>query len=286
MTPRAALERAVQQSGQAARLVDRYERGGDGAFRVTVDGMPRVFKYWSGERAAGLRLATAVRAYDVLKQCGWPLPTLHAWHSDPAFAFVMEAPMNGHHVEGVPEELCSRLLALLDAVPHGGGAGADAQDWVSFLEQSLYQDLPLSPCRPLALLTTPRGRRIVEHARQAFAAARPRLAAARDVIHGDFSPGNMLCDESGALTAVLDWHQAGIGHRGFDLIGLEWDLALSLSAGSAASLERVTALVNERVEEPVRAFCRAYYAVWNMSWAHKTLDEADVLQAAEVLGIA
>ena len=123
-------------------------------------------------------------------------------------------------------------------------------------------------------------------ARQAFAAARPHLAAARDVIHGDFSPGNILCDDTGALAAVLDWHQAGVGHRGFDLIGLEWDLALRLNAGSAASLELVTARVDERVEEPVREFCRAYYGVWNMSWALDTPDEGDVLHAAEVVGIA
>ena len=127
---------------------------------------------------------------------------------------------------------------------------------------------------------------MLARARTAFAAARPHLAAARDVIHGDFSPGNILCDETGALAAVLDWHQAGVGHRGFDLIGLEWDLALSVNAGSAASLALVTARVDDRVEASVRAFCRAYYGVWNLSWALDTPDEGDVLQAAEVLGVA
>jgi aminoglycoside phosphotransferase (APT) family kinase protein len=117
-------------------------------------------------------------------------------------------------------------------------------------------------------------------------AARDALAAARDIIHGDFSAGNILCDDTGALTAVLDWQRACVGHRGFDLIGLEWDLALRLNVEGSAALEPITALVDERVEGAVRAFCRAYYGVWNLSWAFDTSDEEEVLRIAEVLGVA
>lgn len=122
-------------------------------------------------------------------------------------------------------------------------------------------------------------------ARKAFAAARPDLTSARDVIHGDFSAGNILCDGAGDLVAVLDWQHGCIGHSGFDLIGLEWDLALRLNVGSAASLALVTARVNDEVEETVREFCRAYYGVWNLSWALDTADEEDVLRAADAVGI-
>ena len=38
--------------------------------------------------------------------------------------------------------------------------------------------------------------------------------------------------------------------------------------------------------QPVREFCRLFYGVWNLSWALDTQWEADVFQAAEVVGIA
>jgi aminoglycoside phosphotransferase (APT) family kinase protein len=41
------------------------------------------------------------------------------------------------------------------------------------------------------------------------------------VIHSDFSAGNILCDDMGMLIALLDWQRACVGHRAFDLVGLE-----------------------------------------------------------------
>lgn len=287
MSPRDAAELAAHQLGQAVHLIDRYDLGAEGAYRVTVGGAPCVFKYWSGDHAAAMRLATAVTAHCILKGCGWPLPAIHFWRSNQNFAFTMEEQMCGSRVLGVPDALCRQLLALLDSVPHGvDGSTADVNAWVSSLEQSLYHDLPMNPCRPLALQRTSAGRRMVARARKALATARPSLAAARDIIHADFSAGNILCDDTGKLSAVLDWQHGGVGHSGFDLIALEWDLALRLNVGSASSLALVTAIVDERIEEPVRAFLRAYYGIWNLSWALDTPDEAEVFRAAEAVGVA
>ena len=286
LPPRDAAELAAQHLGQAVVLIERYTLGDEGAYRAIVGGVVCVFKYWSGERAAALHLPTAVAAHAALQQFGWPLPTIHFWHSSPHFAFVVEAQMLGSRVDSVSEGLCRQLLALLAAVPPGvGGATTNTDEWVAFLDQSLHHDLPLSPCRPLALQRTALGGRLVTRAQTAFAAAHPSLTAARDVIHGDFSAGNILCDGAGMLAAVLDWQHGGVGHRGFDLIGLEWDLALRLDVGSAPALALVTASVNQLVEETVRTFCRAYYGVWNLSWALGTPDEDTVLLAAKVVGV-
>jgi hypothetical protein len=287
MTPHDAAELASHQLDQAVRLLDRFDLGAEGAYRVIVGGAPSVFKYWSGERASTLHLSTAVAAHSVLHRSGWPVPAIHFWRSDASFAFVVEEQMGGHRVDSVSETLCSQLLALLDAVPKGTASiGTDPDTWVTSLERSLYHDLSTSPCRPLALQRTSVGRHIVTRARKAFVAARPALAAARDVIQSDFSAGNILCNDAGDLTAILDWQHSCVGHYGFDLIGLEWDLALRLNVGSAPSLALVTARVNDVVEEPVREFCRAYYGVWNLSWALDTPDEETVLRAAAAVGIA
>jgi Ser/Thr protein kinase RdoA (MazF antagonist) len=286
MPPHHAAALAARHTGQAVVLLDRYDHGSEGAYRATTGDVPCVFKYWSGERANALRLATAVRAHDDLQQCGWPLPSIYCWRSVPHFAFVLEEQMPGRRTVGVSAALCGQLLALLAAAPPGAGSShADTAPWLATLEQSLYHDLPLSPCRPRAVQRSAMGGYIVVRARTAFAAARPALAAACDVIHGDFSAGNILIDDGGALAALLDWQHGCVGHRGFDLVGLEWDLALRLDVGSAPSLSMVTAYVNDLVEEPVRAFCRAYYGVWNLSWALDTLDEEQVLRAAAVVGI-
>jgi Phosphotransferase enzyme family len=191
-----------------------------------------------------------------------------------------------HLADAVSPQMQAGHLMLLAAVPSSTlDITADTAAWVTFLEQSLHHDLPLSPCRPAALERTALGKRFVAHARQAFVAARPTLVAAHDTIHGDFSVGNILCDDDGTLTAVLDWQHGSVGHRGFDLIGLEWDLALRLDVGSAPALALVTARVNEQVAEPVRSFCRAYYGVWNLSWALDTPDEAAILRAATTVGV-
>jgi hypothetical protein len=285
LLPGDAAALAAQHLGDAIDLIDRYDHGADGAYRVAVSGVPYTFKYWSGERAAALRLASAVAAHAILHQAHWPLPTIHAWHSSAHFAFVVEAQMPGRRIDSVSEPLCRQLLALLVAVPPGAGAITDTAAWVTSLEQSLYVDLPLSPCRPRTLQRTTMGQRFLAHARTALTAARPSLAAAHDVIHGDFSAGNILCDAGGELAAILDWQQSDSGHGGFDLVGLEWDLALRLDVGSAASLALVRAHVDNLVEEKVRTFCRAYYAIWNLSWALDTPDEAAVLCAADVVGV-
>jgi hypothetical protein len=285
LPPHDAAKRAAQHLGQAIDLIEQFGLGAEGAYRVAIGGAPFVFKYWSGERANGLRLDAAVAAREVLQRCGWPLPGLHFWHRAPNFAFVVEAQMGGSRVAGVSVALCHRLLSLLAAVPPGAGSmNANIDVWLSALERSLYDDLRTSACHPLFLQSSPIGRRFVARAQATFAAARPALAAARDVIHGDFSAGNILCNDSGALTAVLDWQHGCVGHRGFDLIGLEWDVALRLNVGSAPALALVTARVDESVEETVRAFCRAYYGVWNLSWALDTADEETVLRAAVVVG--
>jgi aminoglycoside phosphotransferase len=287
LPPQDAAAYAAQYLGQAIILIDRYDLGAEGAYRVSVGGVPYAFKYWSGDQAAALPLQTAIAAHRILHQRGWPLPIISCWHSDPHFAFVLEAQMHGNRVVRVSVALCQQLLALLATAPSNtSDIPPPVTTWVAFLEQSLHDDLPLSPCRPRALERTTLGRQFLARARRTFAAARPALAAANDIIHGDFSAGNILCDDAGSLTAVLDWQHGGIGHRGFDLIDLEWDLALRLDVGSAPALALVTANVDEQLAASVRRFCRAYYGVWNLSWALDTPDEAAVLHAATRLEVA
>ena len=280
-----AIERASEHLGLELRLIDRYDLGAEGAYRMTVGSKPCAFKYWSGRRAAVVRLTTAVAAHATLRQVGWPLPAIYGWHQEPRFAFIVEQHMHGHRVDAVPEVLCRQLLALLDAAPQRiDGSIHESAAWVSALEEALYRDGAF-PGRLLDLEQDTLGRRVIAAARTAFADARPGLDAGRQVLHGDFSAGNILCDEAGAVTAVVDWQHGGMGHRGFDLIGLEWDLALRLNVGAGPSLVLTTARVNEVVEPAVRTFFRAYYGVWNLCWALNTPDVEQVRHAVEVLDV-
>ena len=71
------------------------------------------------------------------------------------------------------------------------------------------EDFPVGLARLAAARATPVLRHAVDDADRKIAALKPRLAEVdtgrRTVIHGDLFPGNVLVDDEGRPTAVLDW---------------------------------------------------------------------------------
>ena len=56
-------------------------------------------------------------------------------------------------------------------------------------------------------------------------AAVPEHLAGTDLVHFDFHPENVLIDQAGTVTGVVDWDGAGRSHGYFDLYTLRFDLA-------------------------------------------------------------
>ena len=81
-----------------------------------------------------------------------------------------------------------------------------------------------------------------------------------DLTHLDFHPGNVLVDEAGRLTGVVDWDGATRGDRHFDLVTLRFMLTADTPALTGPLDDRL-ALIPERRR-------RAY-------WAHLSLRQVD-----------
>ena len=81
-----------------------------------------------------------------------------------------------------------------------------------------------------------------------------------DLTHLDFHPGNVLVDEAGRLTGVVDWDGATRGDRHFDLVTLRFMLTAD-TPGLTGPLDDRLAVVSERRR-------RAY-------WAHLSLRQVD-----------
>jgi Ser/Thr protein kinase RdoA (MazF antagonist) len=81
-----------------------------------------------------------------------------------------------------------------------------------------------------------------------------------DLTHMDFHPGNVLVDDRGRLTAVIDWDGAVRGDRYFDLVGLRLTLA--------GRWPHLAGLVDERLALLTPRRHRAY-------WAHHALRIVD-----------
>lgn len=52
----------------------------------------------------------------------------------------------------------------------------------------------------------------------------PTHLAGSDLVHGDFHPDNVLVNESGVVTALVDWDEVGRGDGRFDLVYLRFEL--------------------------------------------------------------
>ena len=81
-----------------------------------------------------------------------------------------------------------------------------------------------------------------------------------DLAHLDFHPGNVLVDDTGRLTGVVDWDGAARGDRHFDLATLRFVLTADAPALTGPVDDRL-AMISERRR-------RAY-------WAHLSLRQVD-----------
>ncbi|MDX6241182.1 MAG: hypothetical protein QOG10_6006 [Kribbellaceae bacterium] len=112
---------------------------------------------------------------------------------------------------------------------------------------------------------SPRSRRLLQRIRQ-IGATEPHEMNGTDLLHADYSLGNVLFDATGAVSGVVDWGAAR-GDRHFALVGLRFDLAWSaLDSGGAVTVEPATL---GRLDDILTALVdpvdlRVYWAHWTL----------------------
>jgi aminoglycoside phosphotransferase (APT) family kinase protein len=103
-------------------------------------------------------------------------------------------------------------------------------------------------------------------------AREPHEMVGDDLLHPDYTPGNVLFDEAGRLTGVVDWNRgASRGDRRFALVGLRFDLAwATLYDGGDHGVEQSAIdRLDERLDDMIEP------ALLRMYWAHWTLNRLD-----------
>lgn len=83
-----------------------------------------------------------------------------------------------------------------------------------------------------------------------------------DLVHLDFHTGNVLVDDTGAITGIVDWDGIGRGDRLFGLVTLRFDASVRLQGTDLTWFDELL----ESVLSP---------AVLRLYWAHMTLRQVD-----------
>jgi hypothetical protein len=96
---------------------------------------------------------------------------------------------------------------------------------------------------------------------EAAGAELPERLAGDDLVHFDFHAGNVLVDQAGTVTGLVDWDGAARAHGALDLMTLRFDLARR-----APDLGRWVGAVLRESASP---------AVWLGCWAHMSLRLVD-----------
>lgn len=135
---------------------------------------------------------------------------------------------------------------------------------------------PDVPVQPMSLQTgekhryleehSPRSRRILDRIHE-IGAAEPHEMSGDDLVHPDYTFGNVLYDERGQVSGVVDWNWGiGRGDRHLALIRIYIDLfwgKLYPGGVDASALPRLNHIVDELIDPRLR----------QMYWAHITLGQ-------------
>lgn len=119
----------------------------------------------------------------------------------------------------------------------------------------------------------PRTRRLLGQVRE-IGRAGPNLIMGDDLVHLDYHPGNILVDDTGVITGIIDWDAAARGDRWFSLEVLSQFL---IRSGRALATQRRLRDLIEAAAPPERLRSyRAHLALRQVDWVIRHNGPADV----------
>ncbi len=131
-----------------------------------------------------------------------------------------------------------------------------------------------------------RGRRLLARLLE-IDGGRPFRMQGDDLVHTDYTPGNVLFDDAGNVTGVVDWNAgAARGDRYYALVGLHWGSVGRRTVG-AEELQQV----EEKLAHLNPATRRSYEAHWMVHQVHDSIQkrfpprriDADMTRAEKIL---
>jgi hypothetical protein len=264
--------RSVVAAVNAARhqplsLVHRFEVGsGAGAHEVTLpDGTPLVLKWWSASSLEHERFELRHTRIPRLRALGWPIPPLVDSGVAGAFLYDLwtKAPGSPAVNAPVPIGVVNAASALVERAR--GAAIGDGTDWQGWLRDWIDERLSSVPGNASLAVKS-----IVAACKEALATA--EIPLGRDLIHGDFTPANLLIDDD-QIVAVVDFDGCRDGDGTLDLIGIVWDLE-GWEKASRKTVEDCWAAIISRVDATYGRALLSFWIVGTLAWAVGTEEEA------------
>ncbi len=111
-----------------------------------------------------------------------------------------------------------------------------------------------------------RGRRLLARLLE-IDGGRPFRMQGDDLVHTDYTPGNVLFDDAGDVSGVVDWNNGAVrGDRYYALIGLHWGSVGRRTVGAEEFKQ-----VEEKLARLSPATRRSYEAHWMVDKVHESI---------------
>lgn len=237
------------------------------------DGHRSVLTWQPAGNAASTRQACAL--LEVARSSGVPAPRYELVQELPSAVVVLQELLPGRPPVAVGRRTVESMIAVNRRCR---GLLADHHDLPAASLYLLADGPGYCLHEPLARYDRHTARLLAEI--HEIGATGPEHLLGDDLVHHDFHPENVLINDAGTVTGVVDWDAIGRGNGDFDLITLRFDLARRAPDLGRWLGEQLT----DRVPGEVARVCWAHMSLRLVDWSIRHLTPADVHAWLDVAG--
>jgi aminoglycoside phosphotransferase (APT) family kinase protein len=283
-SPTAVIDELNGRSGSGlvlAGLADQVGGESSAAFVSWPDGRQSAL---TRTRVPLARMQQTAQVLNEVRGCGLPVPAhqLVAELADGYVAVVQER-MPGRHVEKLDRTTAAAFVAMNDRF-----AGL-LHDHPNVPRPAAFPDLGpgYGEFEHTIGQLGQRGRRLLDRLLE-IDGGQPFRMRGDDLVHTDYSPGNVLFDDTGRVTGVVDWNKgAARGDRRYALFGLAWT-----SVGRSTVPASELAMIDEALADLDPGVRRSYEAHRIVHHVHSSITKgfpadriaSDMARAEDILG--
>lgn len=226
------------------------------------------------------RMRQTAEVLEMARSRGLPFPRHELTvELDHGVVAVVQERLSGNHAARVDVHVIDALVAVNDRF---AGLLADRPDTaIPPLNLSRGDAVDFRP--EVVSRYSDRSRRLLRRIREIGAASAEEMTGV-DLVHLDFTVPNVLFDDAGRVTGVVDWNNGvARGDRHFSLVKLLFDLtwdAASPGGGrqhvQVGAIDRLETLLRQRVAPRLRQLYWGHWTLTMLSWTIASGDPAAV----------
>ena len=262
----ALLAELNEHTGAALELQGLLPDGEVGAARVRwPDGRAGVLTYWGdASDEAWRRIEGTEELLAVARAHGIPAPRYDLVARLPERIAVVQERLPGVAPAQVDVHL---VQTMVEIAGRGAGLLVNRAD-VPAAELYLLRSGPGFCVHASLAQYDDRTRRLLALIRRVGLES-PTTMSGDDLVHLDFTTGNVLVDRTGAVTGVVDWDGVGRGDHRFALVTLRFDLAAPSRDGDGSARAAAARWLDARLDDVLDP------GTLRIFWAHMGLRMVD-----------